>query len=130
MFGLFSPESKSSKETNITTNTTTTMRDVGLTGRNAVDMAAVLSTGNIETTRITAATLDNLIQQSGNTAQQLIGGASGLVRTSGETLHAVSDIAQTQAAMAGQGGTDLMKIAPYVVVAIIAFFALTMKRRK
>jgi len=113
-FGLFSPSSKSSKKTNITTNTTTTMRDIGLTGRHAVDMAAVLQTGAIETSRITAASLDSLVQQSGKTAQQLIGGASDLVRTS-------SDITK--------GGSDMMKLAPYAIVAVIAVAALSMKRR-
>ena len=47
-------KSKDVKKTNITTTTETTMRDVGLTGQNAVDMAAVLSTGAIEQTRISA----------------------------------------------------------------------------
>ena len=113
MFGLFSPESTSSKSTAITTNTTTTMRDVGLTGQNAVDMAAVMQTGAIETTRIAATSLDKLVQASGKTAQQLIGGASDLVRTQGELA---------------QGGSQFTKLAPFALIAVVVI-ALTMKRR-
>ena len=111
--------SKSSdvKETNITTTTQTTMRDVGLTGQNAVDMAAVMQTGAIEQTRISATTLNNLMQTVGKTSQQLIGGASDMIRTQGEIAKA-----------GAQGGTDLVKLAPFAAVAIVAVMVLTMKR--
>ncbi|MFH1931047.1 MAG: hypothetical protein ABIN18_05600 [Pseudomonadota bacterium] len=109
-------KSKDVKTTNITTTTETTMRDVGLTGQNAVDMAAVLSTGAIESTRISAASLDNLIQTVGKSSQQLIGGASDLVRTQGE--------------IAAQGGSDLMKIAPYLAIAAVVALPLMLKRGK
>jgi len=78
--------SQSKKETNITTNTKTTMGDIGLTGKNAVDMAAIMQTGAIEQTRISASTLDNLMQTVGKTSQQLIGGASDMVRTYGDVV--------------------------------------------
>lgn len=110
-------KSSDKKETNITTTTTTTMGDIGLTGKNAVDMAAVMQAGAIETTRISAASLDNLIQTAGKSAQQLIGGASDLV-------HTQSEIAQAQL----QGGSNLTKLAPYAIVAVIAVAALSMKR--
>ena len=101
--------SKSSdvKENNITTTTTTNMRDVGLTGSNAVDMAAVLQTGALESTRISAASLDTLMQTVGSSAQQLIGGASDLVKTQGEIA-------------AGQETSELVKIAPYLAMAAVA----------
>ena len=111
-------KSSDTKTTDITTTTTTNMRDVGLTGKDAVDMAAVMQAGAIETTRISASSLDKLIQQTGSTAQQLIGGASDLVRTQGEI---------TQAQL-GQKN-DLIQLAPYAIVAVIAVAALTMKRR-
>ena len=110
--------SSDKKTTKITTTTTTNLRDVGLTGQNAVDMAAVMQAGAIESTRISASSLDHLIQQTGKTAQQLIGGASDLVRTQGEI---------TQAQLGNKG--DLMQLAPYAIVAVIAVAALTMKRR-
>ncbi len=108
-------KSKSSKKTTLTTTTTSTVRDIGLTGQNAVDMAAILQTGAIENTRISAASLDKLIQQTGKTAQQLIGGASDLIQTQGEIA---------------QGGSNMTKLAPFAVIAVIAIAALSMKSRR
>ena len=108
--------SKSSdvKETNITTTTETSMGDIGLTGQNAVDLAAVLSTGAIESTRISASSLDNIVQTIGKTSQQLVGGASELV--------------QAQGRIASGKETDFVKIAPYLAIAAIVL--LTLKRGK
>ena len=112
-----SSSSSDRKETNITTTTNTTMRDVGLTGKNAVDMAAILQTGAIENTRITASSLDSLMQTVGKSAQQLIGGASNLVQTQAE-LHK------------GNGGdSQLVKLAPIAMV-VIAIIALSVKSRR
>lgn len=97
--------SSDKKETNITTSTTTTMRDVGLTGQSAVDMVAVMETGAIERTRIAAGTLDNLMQTVGKTSQQLIGGASNLIRAQG-------DLAKDESPM--------VKLAPWIAIAAIA----------
>lgn len=108
--------SRDEKTTNITTTTETTMRDVGLTGQNAIDMAAVLNTGAIEQTRISAASLDNLIQTVGKTSQQLIGGASDLIQTQG-TLAARKD-----------GG--LVEIAPWIAVAAIVALPLMIKGKR
>ena len=115
-FGFGGSESKDEKKTTITTTTTTNMRDVGLTGQNAVDMAAVLSMGGIEQTRIAASSLDNLVQTIGKSSQQLIGGASDLITTQG--------------AIAAQGGTDLMKIAPYLAIAAVVVLPLLLKGGK
>ena len=107
--------SKSSdrKTTTIKTTTSTTMGDIGLTGKDAVDMAAVLSTGAIEQTRISASSLDTLIQTVGKSSQQLIGGASDLVRTQQEIA---------------QGGSDLVKIAPYLAIAAIVTLPIILKK--
>ena len=112
-------KSKSStrKTTNITTTTSTSMGDVGLTGKTAVDLAAVLSTGGIEQSRITAASLDNIVQTVGKTSQQLIGGASDLVRTQGEIA-------------AGRETSELVKIAPFLAIAAVVSMALLMKKGK
>ncbi len=104
------------KETNITTTTQTTMRDVGLTGKDAVDMAAIIQAGGIESTRISASTLNNLMQTVGKTSQQLIGGASDMIRTQGEIAKAGT-----------QGGTDLIKLAPWLAIAAIVTIPLLMK---
>lgn len=113
-------KSSDKKSTKITTTTKTTMGDIGLTGQNAVDLAAVLSTGAIESTRISQASLDNIVQTVGKTSQQLVGGASELV--------------QAQGAIASQAAsgkdTDLVKIAPYLAIAAVVMLPLLMKRGK
>ena len=106
--------SKSAKTTNITTTTKTTMGDIGLTGQNAVDMAAIMQTGAIEQTRISAASLDNLMQTVGKSAQQLIGGASDLIRTQGE--------------IAADEDNDLVKLAPWIAVAAIVALPVLMRK--
>ena len=110
--GFFGSDSKTRKTTNVTTTTTTTMRDVGLTGKHAVDMAAILQGGAIERSRITAASLDNIIQTVGKSSQQLVGGASNLVQAQKELL---------------QGETGMMKLAPWIAVAAIAIPLVFMK---
>jgi len=120
IFGVGSQsKSKTTKTTNIITTTNTSMRDVGLTGQNAVDLAAILSMGGIEQTRIAASSLDNLVQTIGKSSQQLIGGASELVRTQGDI-----------AVQASQGGTDLMKIAPFLAIAAVVVLPLLLKGGK
>lgn len=113
-------KSSDTKTTNITTTTETTMRDVGLTGQSAVDMAAIMQTGAIEQTRISASTLESLMQTVGKTSQQLIGGASDLVRTQGDMA----------VAKATGGESDLVKLAPFLAIAAIVTIPLLMKRKR
>lgn len=114
-------KSSDKKTTNITTTTTTKMRDIGLTGKHAVDMAAVLETGAIERTRISASTFDNLIQTVGKTSQQLIGGASNLVRTAESTsrdlVGGASQLVEAQKNLKEDG---LIKLAPWIALAAVA----------
>lgn len=77
------PSSTTQYTSEVVTNTTTSLRDVGLTGANAVDLAAVLESGAIATNNINAKTLDHLIQEVGAGFKQLIGGAGKLVDTAG-----------------------------------------------
>lgn len=107
--------SSDTKTTNITTSTTTKMRDVGLTGQHAVDMAAILETGAIERTRISAASFDTLIQSVGKTSQQLIGGASNLVQAQKELL---------------EDNDGMMKLAPWIAVAAIAIPLIFIKGKR
>lgn len=88
-----SSKSKTSevKTTNVTTTTSTKMGDVGLTGAQMVDMAAVLETGGIERERIASDTINNLVQATGNAWTRLIGGASDMVETSAEISEYVVD---------------------------------------
>jgi len=75
-------KSKTTQErtTDVSTMTTTNIRDIGLTGVHAVDLAAILESGAVEQTQITAGIITNLIQATGAGMQQLIGGATELVQ--------------------------------------------------
>ena len=116
--GFFGSDSTTKKKTYITTNTTTKMRDIGLTGAHATNMAAILQTGSLERQRITAGSLDTLMQTVGKTSQQLIGGASDLVRAQGEI---------TKSQISGGRGTA-EKLAPWVAIAAVAIPVLLLKK--
>lgn len=107
-------KSSDKKTTNITTTTETTMGDIGLTGQHAVDLAAILNTGAIEQTRISASSMDNIIQTVGKTSQQLVGGASDLV--------------QAQGAIAAKADSGFVKIAPYLAMAAMAALPIMLKK--
>lgn len=79
-----SSESKTTNytTTSVDTDTTTRIRDIGFTGAQAVDMAAVIETGSIARDEISAEVLNNLVQATGNAWNQLIGGAGKMVETS------------------------------------------------
>ena len=111
--GFFGSDSKTKKTTKITTTTNTTMGDIGLTGRHAVDMAAIMQTGAIEQSRIAAKSLGTLMQTTGKSAQQLIGGASDLVETQGEV---------------SGGGSDFSKMIPWIAVAAIVALPALMRK--
>jgi hypothetical protein len=85
--------SKSSQKetTNVTTTTTTKMGDVGLTGKNAVDLAAILESGAVQRTMITGDVLKNLIQATGQGFEQVVGGASDMVESAKEIQAVQSD---------------------------------------
>jgi len=78
--GLFSSSKAiSTKRSEYVTTTNTNIRDIGLSGQHAVDLAAILSTGAIEQQRLGAVAVDKIVQTAGNSAQQLVGGASNLI---------------------------------------------------
>lgn len=79
LFG--SSDSTTSQTHSTVTNTTTTIGDIGLTGQNAVDLAAVMLAGSLGFAEGTTNVLDRLIQQTGEGYQQLIGGASDLMQS-------------------------------------------------
>lgn len=77
--GFFDSSSSSKKYTTTTyeTNTSSTVRDLGLTGAAAVDMASVLSYNQMQQSL-------GFMQQAGGSYQQLIGGANNLIFTGQE----------------------------------------------
>lgn len=81
MGGSSKSKTTENKTTTVNTTTSTQMGDVGLTGSQMVDMAAVLESGGIERERIAADTINNLVMATGNAWNQLVGGASSMVET-------------------------------------------------
>lgn len=103
-----SSKSRTSHTTNTEVNstTTTTMRDVGLTGGAAVDMAAVLQSGSVRRDEINAELINNIVQATGNSWNQLIGGAGLLVETSAKVAEHTIDLAPIMTEKAREGFTE------------------------
>lgn len=74
--------------TNNTTNTTTetktisTIRDIGLTGTDATNIAGALAQASVLTTEIGSETLKTLSQETGASYGRLVNGASDLINSS------------------------------------------------
>ncbi len=123
------PSSATEKTTNVTTTTTTNIRDVGLTGKDAVDMATILEFGGIERTRISADLVNSISQSAGATLQQLIGGATEfgnlLVTTGADTgrglIEAGAKIADDE--------SDILALAPWVIGAVVVLAAIPILRK-
>lgn len=101
---------KSSSQANTTSNvnTTTTIRDIGLTGRDVVDAVTVLEAGAIEREQITAGSISDLA----SFAQTLI------------------DRNAATAVRVTEGESDLVKLAPYIVAAIVLVGPAVFRRGK
>lgn len=68
--------------TTVTTNTTTNIRDVGLTGDAAVALASALEQGSVLRDEVTSETIRGVAQVQGQSFNQLIGGAGKLIEAS------------------------------------------------
>jgi len=81
MGGLFGGSESTTTQQRITeTTTTTNMGDIGFTGQAAVDLAAIIEAGGIAREQIQADVMDSIAQATGAGWNQLVGGASDLVR--------------------------------------------------
>lgn len=80
-----SKKAKSAQQTKVVTTTTTSMRDIGLTGQHAVDLANVIQAGSIDRAMVHSSDFQALLQTTGQTYQKLIGGASDLIQTGAVT---------------------------------------------
>ena len=108
--GSGSDESKTNTTTTTTVETTTTtnIRDVGLTGAQAVDLANVVSSNvaaaSVEAQKNVGDTAEALYQGVGNNYNQLIGGANDLILTG-----AAQNIEQ------GKTGADILGTASQLI---------------
>jgi len=115
-------ESTTEHTSTVTTTTTTNIRDIGLTGSQAVDLAAVLESGSISRAQINSDLVQGILQGAGSAWQQLMGGAGQIVETARQAGVGIVE-AQTAAlpalveAEAGESG--LVKAMPFVALAVV-----------
>jgi len=107
------------KRQEVTTTTSTTMRDIGLTGAQAVDLASVLESGSIARTQISADLVESVLQTVGDSYQSLSGGAGILTQTAGE-------VAVAQTAKAPEAKT-FEKVVPFIALAVLGTIYLARK---
>jgi len=99
--------SSSSQEetTQVTTETTTEIGEIGLTGSDAVALAAVLEQGGLEREAIAAEGLQRIAQEQGQSFRNLVGGAGLLTVTSGAVSEELArEGGATGRYLAGVGG--------------------------
>lgn len=123
--------STTEKVSNITTNTTTTIRDVGVTGKDAVELVNVLESGSIGRTQINADLLKTIVQSTGATLQQLVGGATDVSNRLVETgERAGGQIIKASAKEALAAKSDIIAIAPWIAIAVAIFAVAPVLRGK
>lgn len=92
------PKAETKNTTEVITNTTTEIRDIGVTGAQAVDFVAVMESGAVARNEVVVDLLQNLVQQTGEGWNRLIGGASELVETQAvagaDVFRAGADVAE------------------------------------
>jgi ElaB/YqjD/DUF883 family membrane-anchored ribosome-binding protein len=97
-----SSEQTTRKTTNITTKTTTDIRDIGITGKDAVAFE-----------KLQTSSLNNMVQQIGESYNALVGGAGKLTQTASrqakKTREAAVKQSRTQLNQATQQANSLIK---------------------
>jgi hypothetical protein len=78
--------SRQDQTSEVTTNTTTNVRDIGFTGAAGVDLVDILQRGAIDSEAIRATSLQTIAQQNNEGFNRLVGGASDLFTNQGDVL--------------------------------------------
>lgn len=114
-------KSYSSNTTKISTVTTTNIRDIGLTGAAAIELASIIGATTIQLARINAQTRQVEVAQTDKKFKQLVSGSSDIIAT-GERLFAEARGQQDKATLQQQ----------LLIVAVlgVAGFAVFKGRRK
>lgn len=107
------------KSTTVDTNTTTSIRDIGFTGDDAIELAAVVQEGIIAQTNAIGATIDPLVSQFAGGFNQLVN-ASNLAALSPEAQVADIELQKTpQQIIAGN--------APLILIGLVGAFFVVKK---
>lgn len=129
---LSSSKSSVATVTNIETHTTSTMRDMGITGAMGVELADIVQHGTTERARIGAKLVDQMITSVGGTYAKLIGGAGDyaaeLVGTGAKEKAATIEAGERTVTKLLEAATPestlLKKAIPYAVAALLGVFLL------
>lgn len=147
--GSSSNQQKQETRTDIRTTTNTNIRDIGLTGKDAVNLAYVLGQVDTQNTATAAALVDRIVQEQGAGYKQLVGGAGVLVETARGFGEKLLDTAKTvvtgatteadkirasatmQAAGENPLASEIAKNIPLIVAAagVVSFVILAAKAR-
>ena len=119
--GKSSSKTSTDKSTKVTTTTTTNIRDIGLTGGDAVELAAILQEGVAAQTLAIGEIINPLIQEAGAGFRQLTAGASDLVKTVGTVATGGSPAGEANEFIADLG-KKAGEFAPLALAAFGAFF--------
>jgi len=115
--GLFGGSSKSAISTVVTTNTTTNIRDIGITGGQAIDLENIIQQGSIEREAIRADSINKVTQEIGSAWNALIGGAGALVQSGKEISAKQAEALPAMLEMVQSGG-KLTQMMPYIVIGL------------
>lgn len=90
-------KSYSSTSTNVSTVTTTNIRDIGFTGAAAIELASIIGATTVQLAKINAETRQVEVAQTDKKFKQLVSGSSDII-ASGERLFAEARGAQEEQA--------------------------------
>jgi len=133
-----SSSSQANQTTNVTTSTTTNIRDIGLTGAAAVDMANILETGVLERSIVNAGVFETVVQEAGSTLKQLVGGATDfanqLVKTGAATGAGYTQEGREQALQLISTGesikeSELMKALPWLIIGAVTIVSIPILKK-
>jgi len=110
--------------TNVTTTTSTRIRDIGVTGAHGIELERIMQQGTTDRALISAGVMDRMLTKVGGAYEKLVGGA-------GDYSNDLVDTAERQAVAireaAAPSVTLMKKALPYAAAAFVAVVFL-MKR--
>ena len=115
--GKSSSKQTTDKSTKVTTETSTSINDIGLTGDDAVELAAVLQNGVTQQTLALGEIINPLVQQAGEGFNRLTAGASDLVKVA-----ASEPLSKDTGSIFDDAGEVIGENLPLILAGIGAFF--------
>lgn len=109
-------QTSTDKSTTVDTNTTTTIRDIGFTGDDAIELAALVQEGIVAQTNALGATINPIVDQFAGGFNQLVN-ATNIAGLSPEAQVASVELQKTpEQILAGNGALIAIALAGAVLV--------------